>query len=350
MSSRLGGGVVVLVAITLFLALQAVSGTAEASSPVKVAEVSGKFQVQSRQFPAKVVASSAADLATKVGGQVEAIYFQPGDKVKQGQVLLQIDATDYQLGYEQAQANLTLAQATYNRVYSSFKKGASTQADLDNVRAQLDLANIALQQARNSLADTALVAPYDGVIVRVTPELHEFVAPQSPLIYLQSQQAILVDFQLPSDIIARTNVNELSPITVRFDAFPEQAFVAEVKEFSTESDTTTRGYDVTLTMPLLEDKSINVLPGMDATVELFLDKKSHSSTVMVPNQAVFLQQQQPSVWLLDGDRVVRQVVSLGALSENGIEILEGLSAGQQIVVAGVHQLTENQQVTVWAGK
>lgn len=348
MSSRLGGGVVVLIAITLFLALQAVSGIAEASSPVKVAKVVAYNQTQSRHFPAKVVASSAANLATKVGGQVEAIYFQPGDKVKQGEVLLQIDATDYQLGYEQAQANVTLAQATYNRVYSSFKKGASTQADLDNVRSQLDLANIALQQARNNLADTALIAPYDGVIVRVTPEEHEFVAPQSPLIYLQSQEAILVDFQLPSDIIARTDVNELAAITVRFDAFPEHSFVAQVKEFSTESDTTTRAYDVTLTMPLLDDESVNVLPGMDATVELVLGQQSKLSFV-IPNQAVFLQQQQTSVWVLDGDRVTRQTVKLGELRSNGIEVTEGLVAGQQIVVAGVHQLTENQQVTVWAG-
>lgn len=354
MGYRLGGSVIILLGIATFLILQGASNAnqiEESLSAVKVFEVTAEKADLQRNFPAKVVASSSADLATKVGGQVEAINYQPGDFVKKGSVLLEIDPTDFQLTYEQAQANLTLAQATYDRINASFKKGVSTQSDLDNVKAQLDLANISLKQARNSLADTKLLAPYDGIVVRVTPELHEFVGAQEPLVFFQSQEAILVDFQVPSDIVARVkNVNDLPPASVRFDVFPEMSFDAQVKEFSLESDATTRGYDVTLTMPLPTQQGVRILPGMDATVELNVSSGGSEGTVVIPSHAVFLTGESPSVWVVKESQVNRTNVSLGTLRNDGIEINDGLEAGDIIVSAGVHQLTDNQMITVWAGE
>lgn len=354
MGYRIGGSVVILLAIALFLVLQGATNASQIEatlSTVKVLEVTSAEQVQQRNFPAKVVAASSANLATKVGGQVNRIYVEPGDLVKKGDTLLEIDPVDYQLGYEQAEANLTLAQATYNRIYASFKKGVSTQSDLDNVKAQLDLAQIALKQARNSLADTKLVAPYDGIVVRVEPEEHEFVSAQSPLVFMQSRESILVEFQVPSDIIATIgDVNSLPPASVRFDAMPNQSFTASVKEFSVESDASTRAYDVTLQVPLTAAKNIRLLPGMEATVELKVDRPEVSGSVIVPGHAVFMSGDQASVWVVNNDHVVRTSVELGALRTNGIEVNTGLKAGDRIVVAGIHQLTDNQMINVWAGE
>ncbi|TCS37691.1 efflux RND transporter periplasmic adaptor subunit [Reinekea marinisedimentorum] len=354
MGYRIGGSVVILIGIALFLVLQGATNASQIQtslSTVKVLQVTSADQVQQRNFPAKVVASSSANLATKVGGQVKIIYVEPGDLVKKGDTLLEIDPVDYQLGYEQAEANLTLAQATYNRIYASFQKGVSTQSDLDNVKAQLDLAQIALKQARNSLTDTKLIAPYDAIVVRVDPEEHEFVSPQTPLVFIQSREAILVEFQVPSDIIATVgDVNNLPPATVRFDAMPKQSYPATIKEFSIESDASTRAYDVTLQIPLNGANNIRLLPGMEATVELKVDRPESTGSVVVPSHAVFMNGDQASVWVVNEDHVVRTNVELGSLRNNGIEVNAGLNAGDVIVVAGVYQLTDNQMINVWAGE
>jgi RND family efflux transporter MFP subunit len=355
MSYRLGGAVGIL-GIVLLVVLQGSLNAAENEtvlSPVKAYEVTSAHEALERSFPGKVVASSSANLATKVGGQVKAIYFQPGDLVKKGSVLLEIDPTDYELGYEQAQANLSLAQSTYSRISASHAKGVSTQSDLDNVRANLDLANIGLKQAKNSLADTKLIAPYDGIVVRVMPEQYEFITPTQPLIFFQSQQAILIDFQVPSDIVSRfRSISQVSGslINVRFDALPNVTFEAKLKEFSAESDSATRAYDATLTMPLPAENVVSLLPGMDATVELRLGDVNPSSAVLVPSHAVFLHADQPSVWRIVGDHVERTAVTLGTLRNDGIEVESGLNPGDKIVTAGIHQLTDQQVVTVWKGK
>ena len=354
MGYRIGGSVVILLGIALFLILQGATNASQIESSlstVKVLEVTRSDQVQQRNFPAQVVASSSANLATKVGGQVNAIYVKPGDFVKKGATLLEIDPVDYQLGYEQAEANLTLAKATYDRIYASFKKGVSTQSDLDNVKAQLDLAQIALKQARNSLADTKLVAPYDAIVVRVEPEEHEFVSAQTPVVFIQSRESILVEFQVPSDIITSVgDVKNLSPVRVRFDAMPGSVFPATVKEFSIESDTSTRAYDVTLLTPIDTNKNLLLLPGMEATVELQVGRSDTTGSVIVPSHAVFKDGEQVSVWVVNNDHVVRTAVELGALRNDGIEVSKGLDAGDVIVVAGVHQLTDNQMISIWTGE
>jgi len=328
-----------------------VQSVVQSAQPVKIQKVSDGISESVRSFPASVAASETANIASKVAGQVNNIHVQPGDDVKTGDIILEIDQTDYLLNLEQAQANFSLANVSFKRIESSRKQNIATQAEYDNAKANFDLAKVGLQQAKNQLNDTMIRAPFSGVVVRVTPKQWDFVGAAQPLISVQSQNDIDVKFQVPSDIVARINEETADRVAVvSFDAFPGKMFNAAVKEFSSDSDRSTRSFDVTLTLKSPSSTLGNLLPGMDATVYIDMAKIDKKSELTVPSHAVFKRSGLEYVWVVTNEKAIQTQVTLGSVSGSQVAILEGLNSGDAVVIAGVHKLVDQQDILIWTGE
>jgi RND family efflux transporter MFP subunit len=349
----------IILSLTVFISScskQDIADVAPVIQPVKVVGVTSDASEPLRQFPGRVAASETANIASKVAGQVKRIHVQPGDEIEAGDLLLEIDSTDYELNLEQAQANYNLAKVSFERVESSRKQNIATQADYDNAKSNYDKANVGLKQANNQLTDTRITAPFDGRVVRVNSKEYDFVGAAQPLVHVQSIDNIDVKFQVPSDIVARLSDNDDDrSVGVIFDALPGEEFKAEVGEFSADSDRSTRSFDVTLTLKAPPKDNGTLLPGMDATVLLDLselDKKPH---LTLPSHTVFKQDAKHYVWVVienadNEDVVIKTEVTLGALQNNVVEITSGLTENQQVVSAGIHKLVNNQNVVIWGEK
>lgn len=319
--------------------------------PVKVDVVRSDVKEPIRAFPGRVAASESANVASKVAGQVISLLVEAGDEVETGDLLLTLDDTDYQLNLRQAEANYNLAKVSFDRVSSSRERNIATQADFDNAKANLDKATVALQQAQNQLENTKIRAPFDGTVVRVSPTRFDFIAAAHPLVTIQSTDNIDVLFQVPSDIIAQMNEDvERTNVEVIFDAYPNDVYSADVREFSASSDRSTRSFDVTLTLQKPPREEGTLLPGMDATVLLDLARLTDRPALSIPSHAVFYQNQQAYVWRLDDRQVEKTAVSLGDFRGGFVTLLDGLSEGDQIVAAGVNKLIDGQRVIVWEGE
>ena len=136
------------------------------SRPVKTIVVGGDATIDTRTFPAVVDAIQKADISFRVSGKIQKILVKEGDEVKRGQVLAELDPTDFKITLKDRQASYDTAKANYDRAKALVEKGAISKVDHDNIRAQFHTAKANLETAKQDLIYTSLKANFDGIIAR----------------------------------------------------------------------------------------------------------------------------------------------------------------------------------------
>lgn len=324
--------------------------TAPLARPVKLFEVSDGSARLIRQFPALVEPAENARLTFRVPGKLNQFSIRPGQEVKQGEVLGRLDPTDFLLRVEQAKARYQLTQAQYDRVASLIETKMVSKAMYDEAKAQLQVAQADYKTAQTNLSYTQLVAPFAGMVSRTLVENHENVAAQQPILELQQKGMLDVIIQVPEDVIALVKKTADYEAKVEFDAYQGQHFHAKVKEWDTRADAATNSFKVVLSLPTPTE--FNALSGMTANViaDLSAFVEAKSTAFFIPASAVFQSADKAhQVWVYNDKegQVNLRAVSVGRLTQQGLEITKGLEAGEQIVVAGVHQLSDAQPVRPW---
>ncbi|MCC4309781.1 efflux RND transporter periplasmic adaptor subunit [Alcanivorax marinus] len=315
--------------------------------PVKLATVD-RGEDGGRSFPGRVMATERSQLAFRVSGELVELPVKDGEQVKKGQLLARLDPRDFQNELDRSQADAELAEKNYRRGQALAERGMIAESELDRLSSRYQQARSAYKLARDNLSYTRLVAPYDGVVASTEQENHQFVQARETVIHLQSSATIDVRFSVPQSFIARAApLDQSFQAEVIFPALPERRFPAVYREHEARSGAT-QAYFVVVTLPVPED--LSVLPGMSAEVRVGKDQLNgeQRSRLRIPVAAVFNQDGQEGawVWRLDQEAgtVHAETVTLGEISGSGVEIVDGLKVGDQVVSAGVHRLEEGQAV------
>lgn len=322
---------------------------AEVVRPAKLVEVTALNQQAIKHFPGVIEAANKTHLSFRVSGQIEQLAVQAGQQVKQGDLLAQLDTTDYDNNLAQAQANYNLAQVQFDQVTKLFAQNYSSKTELEQVTAQLKASKAAFAMAQDSLSYTQLLAPMDAIIDRVNIENHQLVSPQLPAIELRTMDDFDVRFDIPESLL--TKVNKVSDpqnicLKVRFNSRPHSLYPACYKESESSPDPMSRTYGMVFNVAPISDFA--VLPGM--TVEVILDltpvaNDNLNAGVLVPPEALFEKQGQAYVWLIDNDmRAVQTAVTMGHATNQGIQITTGLAPGSYVIAAGVDYVQAGMQV------
>lgn len=324
--------------------------------PAPVFQIPQSGSATMRRFPAQVQAADRAPLAFRVSGELTGLPVKAGQEVKQGTVLARLDPSDYQLLVDDRKARFELADSQFVRISDLFSQGQVSRAQYDQSKAELDIARAALATARTDLSYTVLKAPFSGVIAEVYADNHQPVAAGKTLLVMQARNQLEIRMQIPENLMAliarRENVS-YQPL-VEFEAIPGERFPARYKEHTAQADAATGSFTVTLTMPRPE--SLNVLPGMSASVYVDLTQvlSDQTSAVYVPASAVFQSSEQTpgttqaQVWVVASDMTLsaRDVIT-GEITSQGLEILSGLQPGETILSAGVHQASAGMRIRPW---
>lgn len=350
-----------LLLIPLSLSLLACSkedviDTPDVIRPVKIFQVPASGEGMQRKFPAQVHAAERAELAFRVAGELQRLPVTAGQEVQRGDVLAALDPTDYQILVDDRKARQQLASSQFQRINDLYQRQQVSKAQFDQATAELDISNAALAAARSDLSYTQLKAPFSGQISQLYVDNHQPVSAGKTVIMLQVRNQLEVKMQIPESLMVQlaTNTDNKYQPEIEFEALPGQRFLSSYKEHNAQADSATGSFTVTLIVT--RPPSLNLLPGMSASVHVDLNKvlSNKESIVTVPAQAVFqLEDQvegssQAQVWLVRPDmKLEAREVVVGGLTHSGIEILEGLQAGERIVSAGVHQAHENMQVRPW---
>lgn len=321
---------------------------------VKLVDVGETMQGSMRQFPAVVEANTDSHLAFRVSGEIKLFAVKAGNRVEKGQLLAQLDPTDFEISVSDRKARHGLALSQFKRTQELLKRKLVSQAVFDESKANLLVAESNLKSAKTALEYTTLKAPYDGIIARVYAEKHQNIQGQQLILDMQNVDSVDVSIQMPERLVAMIDKETKYQPQVSFDSIPNQRFMLSVKEWDTQADPITRTFKIVFTMNL--PQGTNILPGMSGTVYADLAKVTNEnfSHIVLPVAAVFSAEDKPSdhgeqfVWVVDEDlRVTRRAVIVGQLTEQGIVIKSGLVGDEIIVGAGVHYLNEGMIVRAW---
>ena len=307
------------------------------------------------EYAGEVRAQVESRLGLQVAGKLLRRQVQVGQKVHQGQLLAEIDAKDYQLAADAAQAQLRsakaqldVAQADFDRFESLYRQGFISQAELERRRAALTAAQSQWTQAGaqaqvqgHQAGYARLLATHDGVVTAIEAEEGQVVTAGQAIVRLAHLGAQDAVFAVPEQTVSSIRVGQ--SMQVRWPA-SGALWSAIVREVAASADPATRTFAVKLALPKTTDVPLG------STVHILAPQQQGAkSALTLPLSALRQQGDGSAVWVFDeaAMAVRSQAVKLGAVKGNEVEVTEGLKVGQRVVVAGVHVLTEGQKVSVY---
>lgn len=315
--------------------------------PVKRENVSRSVLATGTSEPAR-----DANLSPQMTGRIASIHVKEGDKVKAGAVLAQLDAVEAGLRVDQSTATAAstrstyeLAKAEYERLAPLAEKGTVTAQQLqrlagqrDSLKAAADAAEVASMDAKRHVTNTAIRAPFSGVISKVNSEVGE-VATMTPVtVVLRLVDLSSVDVRVP------VHERELSRIAIGnrvVATFPSIGASAEGKVtfISPEIDPKTRSAEVVTRIP---NPQGTFRAGM--FTEISIDPSGVQQSLVVPKSSVGGTGESRYVFVVHTDSVEQRKVRVSAVDADTMEVLEGLKLDEPIVLEGIGRLSDGTRV------
>lgn len=349
----------ILVFLLLFIFTACKKDIEEVIRPVKIQEInSSQNENFTIDFPAQISPTQKTILAFKYAGKIKSINFESGDFVKKGQVIATIDDKDYKVNleafskkYEAAKAVAQNAETQFARAEKLYKGEALAKKDYDNALMQKNVAvstfkeaSAGLENARNTLNDTKIIAPYDGYIDKKVVEVGTVVPEGGPVISFISNE--ITNISINASLKDVENIKNASNIIFK-DNSSEKVYSLEIKNIAQNPDTINLTYPVTFTFSnLSEDEKF--LSGQTGTVTISV-KNNGNKEILVPLNAVF-EDNGSNVYLFKNGIAVKTPIKIGELRETDkISIVKGLKSGDKVIVAGVSKLADGEKVKILGG-
>ncbi|MHC4884395.1 MAG: efflux RND transporter periplasmic adaptor subunit [Planctomycetota bacterium] len=319
----------------------------EVPRPVKTVTVGDAFDMAPRSFPGRVAAGRSVDLSFEVSGKLKKLNVKEGQEVKAGTVLSSLDDRDFKSRLAAAQAKATETAKQFERAKNLLAEKVISAAAFDTKQATAKAAAADLKLAEKALVDTVLKAPFDGTISTLHVENHQSVRAKQAIMGYQDLSLLEVTVHVPERDVYYAEKGNPGKLSAIFEADPKREHAVTFKEISTEADSVTQAFKVTLELQAPQD--VNLLPGMTATVHWRPKQdRVQNDTFLVPVTAVKADEVGvSSVWVVDPKtmRIKAQPVTVGELTGESVMVLKGLSTGQIILTAGVHRARENMLVS-----
>jgi len=350
-----------------------------------VAQVAG---AEVTSYAGTTQATVEARVAFQVGGAVQDVRIDVGDRVTRGAPIAVLDDADFLLRQQQAQAALkqaeaqaALAESEFARIQALYADGVAPVRQYDQARAGVETARSGVEAAADQarlagrfLSYATLTAPVTGAVAQVLVEPGEVVAPGQPIALLTTQgSAKEVTLTVPEQRVASISAGDA--VTVRLSAFPDETFEGAVTRVGVAPGRAATTFPVIVQ---LTNRDARIKSGMAARVMFGAEEVAERAPV-VPITAVQSDAAGSYVLLVDAGSVgasagvpaspaslsdeassalspvatqhvtlKRQAVRTGELTPSGVEILDGLAVGDRIVAAGVAELGDGQTVRLLA--
>ncbi len=281
-----------------------------------------------------VEAAQRAVLSAKVMGVIDAINVAPGARVAAAEVLATIDAREIKARLDQAVAAQDQAERDFGRIEKLLKSGSSTRQEYDAANTRLRTADAALVEARTMLQYTSITAPFDGVVTRKLVEVGDLATPGKPLLEMENSSLLRFECEVPEALVDRIEMGSVLP--VRVDAAGAD-LDGKVSEIAPSASAGSRTFLVKLDLPQAD----KMRAGQFGRVRVPVRERE---AILVPESALVRRGQIESVFVVDGGRARLRLVKSGRTIDGNVEILGGLSGGEQVVTVDAALLTDGAAV------
>jgi len=331
-----------------------VPGTAEQAKifPVEVTrpafeEVEHTLDAVGSFFPEDEVT-----VGSEVDGIIKRLLVDEGSTVKQGDLLLEIDDEKLRLEVEESEAmlregraRLEHSQATFKRMSSLFDQGVIGQQELDDARNQelmnragLENTQAKLSRFKKELGDTRVLAPMDGVVSERMVSAGEYVKIGASLFKIVDANPLKLSFTLPEKNTGAIRTGQKVRVTTR--VYADQMFEGEVYFINPKMEAETRTIEV---KARVDNSEYKLRPGYFVDVKVLLGRQR---SLVLPESAVLVREGSVVVMAVAGGVISYKRVVPGVRFDGKVEILEGITPEDDIVVSGRSEITEGTRVTI----
>jgi RND family efflux transporter MFP subunit len=315
------------------------------------------------EYTADISPNQTVNLFSRVDGYIAKIYVDRGDHVKAGQLLVEIDHTDYVHAVNRAKANLAAARAevlrqdanirntklTLDRMKALIKDQFVSQQDLDmaqvnydsaaaqieSSRAQVNQMEVALQQAETNLTYSYIRAPFAGYVAErnldpgasVTGSTASTSTMSRGIMSLHDIETVRIMVEVVEKDIPLVKIGQ--PAEVRAEAYPDRVFTGQVTRTVQALNRNTRAMTVEVDLP---NKTQLLKGGMFARVAIMVGV--HPKAIQIPIDAVTRLEDNQYVYVVQDGKARQVAVELGGRADNRIEITKGLTGAEQVIVSG----------------
>ena len=275
-------------------------------------------------------------------GRITALNFKEGQPVKAGQVLVQLDDSLARAELEQAKANQKLAKAKFDRAVELQQKNFISGQARDEAENALRVADATVSLAEAKLTKLVIKSPFSGTVGLRSASVGDYVKDGQDIVNLEKTDPIKVDFKVPELFQSKISVGQA--LSVSLDALPGKPYSGRVYAVNPQLDTAGRAVVLRAQM---DNHGGALKPGMFARVRLTL--ADTGDTVVVPEQSVAMQGEEQIMFKVVDGRAMRTKVEVGQRRDGKVEIVEGISGSDTIVVAGWQRLRDGAAVRPASG-
>ena len=307
---------------------------------VEVARVETLRLTDDAQAVGSLRSRQSVMLRPEVSGRVTQINFRDADRVRRGQLLVQLDDQLPLAQVKQAEAELSIARANHRRNQELVEQKFIAQRAVDESAANVQVAEAKLALARATLARLKIVAPFDGVAGIRNISVGDYLKDGADIVNIEDLDAMFVDFRLPERF--QTKIRPGQTAMVDLDALPGQRFTAIVQAVDPLVDANGRSVGV---RGCIDNRQLRLRPGMFARVTPVFGVRDDAK--VIPEEAIVPQGGRQYVYKLvvgpDNDtRIAQRVeVKVGMRQPGKVEVTEGLMAGDVVVTAGQQRIQKD---------
>lgn len=288
--------------------------------------------------------NESVDISANVTETVNQIFFEDGQSVKKGSILLTLEKSEEEADLKAAKALWDERNASYKRAQSLQKQQALSTATLEERLALLSQTEGTIEAIQSRINDRVIRAPFDGVLGFRNVSPGTLVRPGDLITTIDDLSQIKVDFDIPSIFLA--DIRPGSKVEGRIDAFGDRVFQGEVSTVNTQIDPITRTMKVRAILPNPDQL---IKPGLLMSITLM---KSPRTALLIPEEAILQRKADFFVYKIDsqdGKTFAREIkVEPGSRIPGKIEILQGLQPEDQVIVHGLMQVRPNKEVMIRA--
>ena len=326
-------------------------------------------------------AVKGVDIANELAGSVDEIHFNSGGDIEEGTLLIKLRSDDDVAKLQSLEASAKLAEITYNRDKKQLSVQAVAQATVDIDAANLSSARALAAQQKALVDKKNIHAPFSGHLGIRNVDVGQYLQPGTPIVTLQQLDPIYLDFTLPQQALSKLKPGQ--KIAIKNDTYPDQKFEGTISAINPKVDLATRNVQIRAQLPNAEHL---LLPGMYATAMITIGEPQRFVTV--PQTAISYNPYGNTVYVVktpaqakeeeakkqaEGKKdeasqdkkaaeakqdaapvddkkddlvVVQEFVTLGETRGDQVQILKGVSEGDEIVTSGQLKLQNGAAVTI----
>ena len=310
--------------------------------PVQVVAIEARRQAvsESLSLVGTLMADETVEIKSETDGTVEQILFEEGQLVEKGQLLVKLDESKLTAALAEAEASFRLSQANFERAKHLATEKLISPQEFDQVAASFDVTQASLELKRRLLKDSRIYASFGGVVGARNISPGQVITRNTTLTWLVDLDPIKAEVNVPERFLGQLRIGQT--IEFKVAAHADRQFKGTVYFISPNVDQNVR---TALVKARISNDQLLLKPGMFANVDLTLRVRGDS--VVIPEAALsqVLEGDRATIYLVDAAQIAQpRKVGLGVRLAGWVEIVDGLTGGETIVVEGVQKVTPGSKV------